>query len=135
MCIYNLPVEKAYTYISMSRCRRSHILSRWQALIKFELRVCTERHPVALLRVLPRDFPFLPFPFSQDHCLQDDPQNPARGAKDCYERICGNPRSNLHVDDNGCVSSPLIPPDFVAACYFFKSCLLGSALERNAGGC
>lgn len=52
--------------------------------------------------------PFLPFPFSQDHCFRDDPQNPARGAKDCYERICGNPRSNLHADDNGCVSS-LIP--------------------------
>lgn len=52
--------------------------------------------------------PFLPFPFSQDHCFRDDPQNLARGAKDCYERICGNPRSNLHADDNGCVSS-LIP--------------------------
>lgn len=52
--------------------------------------------------------PFLPFPFSQDHCFQGDPQNPARGAKDCYERICGNPRSNLHADDNGCISS-LIP--------------------------
>lgn len=64
-----------------------------------------ERRPIALLRVLPRDFPFLPFPFSQDHCFQGDPQNPARGAKDCYERICGNPRSNLHADDNGCISS------------------------------
>lgn len=28
-----------------------------------------------------------------------------RGAVDCYERICGNPRSNLHADGNGCVSS------------------------------
>lgn len=46
-----------------------------------------------------------PFPFSQDHCFRGDPQNPARGAEDCYERICGNPRSNLHADGNGCVSS------------------------------
>lgn len=59
-------------------------------------------------------FPFLsPFPFSQDHCFcgaRNDPQDlpGARGAEDCYERICGNPRSNLHADGNGCISS-LIP--------------------------
>lgn len=40
-------------------------------------------------------------------------RSPAVGAPrvDCYERICGNPRSNLHADGNGCVSSP-IPPVF-----------------------
>jgi len=105
--MHNFSVEKIY----MCPCRdadQNVILSQRQALIKFELRVCTERRPIALLCVLPRDFPFLPFPFSQDHCFRDDPQNPARGARDCYERICGNPRSNLHADDNGCVSS-LIP--------------------------
>lgn len=103
--MHYLPVEKTYTRLCREVDENVHILSRRQALIKFELRVCTERRPIALLRVLPRDFPFLPFPFSQDHCFQGDPQNPVRGAKDCYERICGNPRSNLHADDNGCISS------------------------------
>lgn len=106
---YYLPVEKTYTRL----CRREvdenvHILSRRQALIKFELRVCTERRPIALLRVLPRDFPFLPFSLSlflRTIAFKAIRRTPLRGAKDCYERICGNPRSNLHADDNGCISS------------------------------
>lgn len=106
--MYYLPIEKTCTCLCRDINENVHTLSRRQALIKFELRVCTERRPIALLRLLSRDFPFLPFPFSQDHCFQGDPQNPARGARDCYERICGNPRSNLHADDNGCISSLIL---------------------------
>jgi len=62
--MHNLSVEKTYTCLCRDVDQNVHILSRRQALIKFELRVCTERHPIALLRVLLRDFPFLPFPFS-----------------------------------------------------------------------
>lgn len=101
----NAPVEKTYICPCQDVGRRKRSYTIATALIKFKLRVCMEQRPIALLRVLPRDFPFLPFPFSQDHCFQGDPQNPVRGAKDCYERICGNPRSNLHADDNGCISS------------------------------
>lgn len=67
--MHYLPVEKMYTCLRRDVDENIHILSRRQALIKFELRVCTERRPIALLRVLPGDFPFLPFPFSQGPLL------------------------------------------------------------------
>lgn len=106
--LHYLRAEKIYTCLCREVDENVHILSRRQALIKFELRVCTSHRPPSRPTAGFSLSPFLPFPFSQDHCFQGDSQKPARGAKDCYERICGNPRSNLHADDNGCISS-LIP--------------------------
>lgn len=122
-----------------------HTLSRWQALIKLRVKslyrmarpfVRLPHAPPAAL--CPQDFPFLPFPFSQDHCFRGESgkairRSPARGAADCYERICGNPRSNLHADGNGCVSS-LIPRFCrlsTSRVVFAREC--GGSLDGDAG--
>lgn len=122
---YYLPVEKTYTRL----CRREvdenvHILSRRQALIKFELRVCTERRPIALLRVLPRDFPFLPFSLSL--FLRTIAFKAIRRTPLAVRRIVT--KGFAVILDLICMLMimdvyPLLFPGFVAACYFFKSCL------------
>lgn len=69
-------------------------------------------HSPSRLRIPPQDFPFSLSLFLRTIAFAENERrsagSPARGAQDCYERICGNPRSNLHADGNGCVSS-LIP--------------------------
>lgn len=134
--MHHLPVGKTYTCLCREVDENVHILSRRQALIKFELRVCTERRPIALLRVLPRDFPFLPFSLSlflgtiAFKAIRRTPLAVRRivtkGFAVILDLIC-----MLMIMD----VYPLLFPGFVAACYFFKSCLRGSSLERNAGGC
>ena len=134
--MHNLSVEKTYTCLCRDVDQNVHILSWRQALIKFELRVCTERRPIALLRVLLRDFPFLPFSLSL--FLRTIAFETIRRTSLAVRRIVT--KGFAVILDLICMLMimdvyPLLFPGFVAACYSFKSCLRGSSLKRNAGGC
>lgn len=103
-----LLVENMYTCLCREVDENVHILSRRQALIKFELRVCTASHRVPSCASYRGIFPFSLSLFLKTIALKTIRRTPLAVPEDCYERICGNPRSNLHADDNGCISS-LIP--------------------------
>lgn len=107
------------------------ILSRRQALIKFELRVCTERRPFALPRRPTAGFSLSLF--LRTIAFEAIRRTPlavrrivTKGFAVILDLIC-----MLMVMD----VYPLLYPGFVRRLLFLQvACLRGSSFERNAGG-